>query len=37
MHSNEMLMLVGKIWAYGGHYHSYVTYIDAIFSFAINS
>ena len=35
MHVGEMLMLVGKLWAYGGHFHSFVTYINAVFRFYI--
>ena len=26
-------MRVGKMWTYGGHYHSFVTYLNAIFRF----
>ena len=35
MDVDEMLMGVGKILGYGGHYHSFVTYINAIFRFYI--
>ena len=35
MYVDAMLLLVGKIWAYGGHYHTFVTYIKAIFHFYI--
>ena len=31
LYVGEMLKRVGKMWAYGGHYHSFVTYINAIF------
>ena len=26
-------MRVGQMWVYGGHYHSFVTYIHALFRF----
>ena len=25
---DEMLMRVGEMWGYGGHYHSFVTYVE---------
>ena len=35
MYVDEILIRVSKMWAYGGHYHSFVTYINAIFRFYI--
>ena len=35
MYVDEMLVRVGKTWVYGGHCHSFVTYINAIFRFYI--
>ena len=35
MFVDEMLMRVGKIWVYGGHYRSFVTYVNAIVRFYI--
>ena len=31
LYVDEILKRVGKMWDYGGHYHSFVTYINAIF------
>ena len=35
MYVDEMLMRESKMWAYSGHYHSFLTYINAIFRFYI--
>ena len=35
MYVHEMLKRVGKIWVHVEHYHSFVTYINAIFRFYI--
>ena len=35
MYEDEIPMWACKMWAYGGYYHSFVTYINAIFRFYI--
>ena len=30
MYRDEILMRVDKMWAYGGHCHSFVTFINAV-------
>ena len=35
MYEDEILIRVGKFWAYGGHYYLFVAYIYAIFRFYI--
>ena len=37
MYVDDMLMREGKIWAFGGHYHFFVTCTNAIFRFFISS
>ena len=35
MHIDVMLMRLGSIWTYCERYHSFVTYINALFRFHI--